>query len=95
MIASSIFFIRKMLPQSRAPWSSDPLLLLSAAGGGVESITTAKSLLEKDHLSRDCVLMVDETYLLKGTQFHSGGYIGTNVDDELYKGIMVFMITDL
>ena len=31
----------------------------------------------------------------KGTQFHSGEYIGTNEDDELYKGIMVFMITDL
>ena len=33
-------------------------------------------------------------YFQKGTQFHSGEYIGAN-EDELYKGIMVFMITGL
>ena len=32
-------------------------------------------------------------YLQKGTQFHGGEYIGANENDELYKGIMVFMIT--
>ena len=37
--------------------------------------------------------MVDEMYLQKGTQFHSGEYIGEEA--ELYKGIMVFMITGL
>ena len=34
--------------------------------GAVESITAAKSLLEKGHLSQDGVLMVDEMYLQKG-----------------------------
>ena len=62
--------------------------------GGVDSITAAKSLLEKGHFSQDCVLMVDGMYLQKGTQFHSGEYFGTNEDDELCRGIMVFMITD-
>ena len=38
--------------------------------------------------------MVDEMYLQKGTQFHSGEYIGAN-EDELYKGIMIFRITGL
>ena len=38
--------------------------------------------------------MVDEMYLQKGSHFHCGEYIGAN-DDELYKGIMVFMITSL
>ena len=37
-----------------------------------ESITAAKSLLEKGHLSQDCVLIVDEIYLQKGTQLYSG-----------------------
>ena len=34
-------------------------------------------------------------YLQKGTQFHGGEYIGANENDELYKGIMVFMISGL
>ena len=34
-------------------------------------------------------------YLQKGTQFHAGEYICANENDELYKGIMVFMITGL
>ena len=59
------------------------------------SITAVKSLLEKGHLSQDCVLLVDEMYLQKGTQFYGGEYIGANENDELYKGIMVFMITGL
>ena len=39
--------------------------------------------------------MIDEMHLQKGTQFHSGEYIGVNEDNELYKGIMVFMIASL
>ena len=34
-------------------------------------------------------------YLQKGKQFHCGENIDTNEGDELYKGIMVFMITGL
>ena len=70
-------------------------LLEKIQSGGVESISAAKSLREKGHLSQDCILMVDEMYIQKGTQFHSGEYIGANVDDQLYKGIIVFMITGL
>ena len=47
-------------------------LLEKIQRGGVEWITATKSLLEKGHLSHDCVLMVDEKYLQKGTQFLSG-----------------------
>ena len=61
----------------------------------MKSITAVKSLLEKDHLSQDCVLLFDEMYLQKGTQFYCGEYIGANENDELYKGIMVFRITGL
>ena len=59
------------------------------------SITAVKSLLEKGNLSQDCVLLVDEIYLQKGTQFHGGEHIAANENDELYKGIMVFTITGL
>ena len=34
-------------------------------------------------------------YLQKGTPFHGGEYSGANENDELYQGIMVFMITGL
>ena len=70
-------------------------LLEKIQSGGVGSITAVKSLLEKGHLFQNCVLLVDEMYLQKGTQFHSGEYISANENDELYKGIIIFMITGL
>ena len=70
-------------------------LLEKIQSGGVGSIKAVKSLMEKGYLSQDCVLLVDEMYLQKGTQFHGGEYIGANENDELYKGIMVFVITGL
>ena len=41
------------------------------------------------------VLIEDEMYLQKGTHFHNREYTNENEGDELYKGIMVFMITGL
>ena len=49
------------------------------------SITAVKSLLEKGNLSQDYILLVDEMYLQKGTQFHGGEFIGANEKDELLK----------
>ena len=63
--------------------------------GDVESITAAKSLLGKGKLSQDCILMLDEMYLQKGTQFHGGKYVGADEDSNLYKGIMIFRISGL
>ena len=70
-------------------------LLEKIQRGGVESIISPKSPLEKAHLSQDSILTIDEVYLQKGTQLHSGEYISSNEEDELYKGIIVFMITGL
>ena len=53
------------------PWSSFSLLE-KIQRVSVVSITAAKLLLEKGNLSQDCVLMLDEMYLQKGTQFDSG-----------------------
>ena len=55
----------------------------------MESVTAVKSLLEKGRPSQDCVLLIDEMYLQKESQFYGGEYIGAN------KGIMVFMIIGL
>ena len=69
--------------------------LLKKIQSGVESITAVKLLLKEGHISQNCVLMVAEMYLQKGTQFNCGEYIGKNEDDILDKGIMLFMITSL
>lgn len=55
----------------------------------------ATTLLQEGAISSDVILMSDEMYLQKSTQFHSGKYIGSNSDGELFSGIVVFMIVGL
>ena len=47
-------------------------------------------LLNKDKISRDVVLMVDEMYLQKGVQYISEEHVGA--DGSLYKGKVVLMV---
>ena len=54
-----------------------------------------KILHEQGKISKDCVLVVDEMYLQKATHYHSGEYVGADEDDNLYKGIVAFMIVGL
>lgn len=70
-------------------------LLKKITSGGIEAINVAKLLLEKGSISSDCVLLVDEMYLEKAAQYHSGQFIGQDEDGNLYKGIVVFMIVSL
>ena len=41
------------------------------------------------------VLMLDEMYLQKGTQYHGGKYVGADEEGNHYKGIVVLMIAGL
>ena len=70
-------------------------LLEKLKKGGIDSIQAANKLKENGDLCEDIILMVDEMYLQKGTQFHGGDYIGEDEYGELYKGVVVFMITGL
>ena len=70
-------------------------LLARIQQGGIDSIKAIKLLLEKGKISKDVVLMADEMYLDKGTQYHGGDYIGDDCDGNLYKGIVGFMIVGL
>ena len=63
--------------------------------GGVNSIKALKILRENGKISNDCILMVDEMYLEKATQYHSGEYVGADDEGNLYKGIVAFMIVGL
>ena len=70
-------------------------LLHKIQQGGVESLKSVALLRKRGEISSDCVLMVDEMYLQKGTSYQAGEYIGEDNEGNLYKGIMVFMIVGL
>ena len=59
------------------------------------ALKSAEILIKNGSISGDCVLMVDEMYLKKASQYHGGNYIGEDSSGELYKGIVVFMIVDV
>ena len=63
--------------------------------GGIDVLKAVKLLMEKGEISRDIILMVDEMYLQKSTQYHSGQYVGADEEGNLYKGIVGFMIVGL
>jgi hypothetical protein len=70
-------------------------LLQNLQKGGVDSVKAAKILNEKGEISKDIVLMADEMYLQKSSQYYAGNYVGANEEGDLYKGIVVFMISGL
>ena len=54
-----------------------------------------KILRKKGEISDDVILMADEMYLQKCTQFHGGEYIGADVEGNLYKGVVALIIQGL
>ena len=70
-------------------------LLNKIQQGGVDAIKAVTFLREKGEISTDCILMVDEMYLQKATQYQGGEYVGVDKEGNLFKGIVVFMIVGL
>ena len=62
-------------------------LLEKISKGGVDPIKSAKLLLEKEKISKDVVLMIDEMYLQK-SQEYCGELIGCSEDSNLFKGLV-------
>ena len=60
--------------------------------GGLDAIKAVQLMLNKELVTSDCVLLVNEMYLKKGAQYHGGSYVGEDEEGNLYKGIVVFMI---
>ena len=56
-----------------------------------------KILREKDQISTDLILMVDEIEmcLQKPAQYQTGEYVSADKEDNLYKGIIAFMVVGL
>ena len=42
-------------------------------------------------MSSDYVLIINETYLKKSVQYHKGDFVGQDEQENLFKGIIVFM----
>ena len=71
------------------------LLLNKMKEERVSLIKALKILWENGKISNDCILMVDEMYLEKASQYHGGGYVGVDDEINLYKGMAALMIVGL
>ena len=60
--------------------------------GGVEPLKAVKLLLNESEINKNIVLITDEMYLQKEIQFQQGKLIGCDDNDNLFQGIMTFMI---
>ena len=54
-----------------------------------------QTLLIEGKTSKDVVLLVDEMYLQKSSEYHGGRMVGKDEDGEFFSGILVFMIVGL
>ena len=70
-------------------------LLKQIQQGGVGSLKALKRLREAGEISSDIILMLDEMFLKKCTQYQNGEYLGEDENGKLYKGIVLFMVEGL
>ena len=63
--------------------------------GELDSLKALQLLKKAGKIWEDIVLMADEMYLQKSSQYHSGEYVGADKEGNLYKGIVVFMVVGL
>ena len=70
-------------------------LLKKLTEGGIKPLKAAKVLLEKRKIGTDVVLLLDEVYLQKDSQYQDGKLVGTGNEGSLYKSAMTFMINSL
>ena len=71
------------------------LSLLNKIQGCVDALKALRTLYEKGSFSRDCILMIDEMYLQKSAQYHTGECVGVDEESTLYKGIVAFVVVRL
>ena len=69
--------------------------LQKITSGSIDAIKAAKLLLKNNSISGDCVMLIDEMYLQKSVEYHSGDLMGQDEDGNLFKGIVLFMIVSL
>ena len=70
-------------------------LLNKIKKGNIDALKAAKLLLENSSISEDTVVLFDEMYLQKCVEYCRGEFFGSNINNELYKSIVWFMIIGL
>ena len=70
-------------------------LLKKITEGKLDAVKCATTLKLQGAISEDVVLMFDEMYLQKCEEYSAGEIIGANENNELYKGLLSFMIVGL
>ena len=70
-------------------------LLNKIKEGNIDALKAAKLLLENSSISKDIVVLFDEMYLQKCAEYCGGDFFGSNINNELYKSIVCFMIIGL
>ena len=70
-------------------------LLNKIKEGNIDALKAAKLLLENSSISKDIVVLFDEMYLQKCVEYCGGDFFGSNINNELYKSIVCFMIIGL
>ena len=70
-------------------------ILKKLAAGGIEPLKAIKLLLEEGKVDSDCILMLDEMYLQKCSEYSGGKYLGLGEKCNFFKSILVFMIASL
>ena len=62
--------------------------------GSLDALKVANKFLEEERISKDCMVLFDEMYIQKGTQFHGGKHTGAE-DGNFFKGVVCFMVVGL
>ena len=70
-------------------------LLRKITEGQLDAVKSAKTLKSQVAISIDVVLMFDEMYLQKCEEYSGGEIIGADENNELFKGLLSFMIVGL
>ena len=70
-------------------------VLKKLAAGDIELLKANKLLLEEEKVNSDCILMLDEMYLQKFSEYSGGKYVGLDEKCNFFKIILVFMIVSL
>ena len=70
-------------------------LLNKIKEGNIDALKAARLLLENSSISKDMVALLDEMYLQKYVEYCGAELFGSNINNELYKSIVCFMIIGL
>ena len=89
-----MIYIQTSVYDGEIPLPSLPYLKMLSQGG-IDPIKALKLMLEKEKVSSDIVVLIDEMFLQKGAQYHGGSLVGMDENGDMYTGVVTFMAVGL